>query len=69
MEYLELWGEQMIIYELTCLNHHGIIEHNGFYESRVDAEKEKSKRDDQPYNKKFGIKQAVNPRSVQEATK
>jgi ribosomal protein S27E len=56
----------MIIYELTCLNNDGVIEHNGFYESREDAEKEKRDRDKQPYNIKYRTKQAINPRSVQE---
>lgn len=59
----------MIIYELTCLNNDGIIEHNGFYESREDAEKDKAERDASPYNKKHRMRQAVNPSVVKGASK
>ena len=49
----------MTIYELNCANQYGVIECNGYYLHKKDAETSKIVIDEFPQNKRFSIEQHI----------
>ena len=59
----------MNFYYLECLNEDGNFERNGNFFDIKDAQEEKAKLDEQPCNKKYGIKQSIFEDSIMEKPK